>query len=407
MKKEFAPFERIARRHKVGCPTFATRLIVAKVGRSATTPNAEPQTFSKSGRTCPSVCHSRRESAFALLYTATRSALALTVFTTILCAGQTTRPIPAQEPISTLHSNATLVLVPTLVLSPTGELVHNLTPEDFRLTDNGVPQKATVEDQERQPLAIVVVLQTGGAARDQLPNYQHLGTMIESLSGEAPHKVALITFDSAPEELWSFPLLPDGLTYAFTHPEPGDDGAALLDATSSAIDLLDQQPPESRRIILLFSQPHDAGSHTTPDTVLQRLAETNTTLYSLTFSPERKWVKDQFTGPRHENKPYSMPGQPNILHTFDLGTPLAKAWGALRTDTAANVAALSGGEHLVFATRHDLDQQLSTLTNHLPNLYTLSFRPTSTEPGFHNLKVEILHQPHTPEVSARAGYWAR
>ncbi len=38
----------IACRYEVGCPTFATRLIVAKVGRSATAPSAEPHTSSES-----------------------------------------------------------------------------------------------------------------------------------------------------------------------------------------------------------------------------------------------------------------------------------------------------------------------------------------------------------------------
>src|ERR1700761_6513254 len=65
---------------------------------------------------------------------------------------------------STITSTSTLVIVPTLVRSTSGDLVYGLKPEDFLLTDNGVEQKISIEEVERQPLAVVVLMQTGGAA---------------------------------------------------------------------------------------------------------------------------------------------------------------------------------------------------------------------------------------------------
>ena len=141
---------------------------------------------------------------------------------------------------------------------------------------------------------------------------------------------------------------------------------------------------------------------------MRRLGESNITLYSVTFSPEKKWLKDQFTQPRHENAPYRLsPDTEPLLHTFDLGAPIVQARNALRSDTAAELASLSGGENLRFGNKKDLDEKLSSLANHIPNRYTLSFRPTSNRPGFHALQVRINH-PSTPVVvSARAGYWSR
>jgi hypothetical protein len=41
--------------------------------------------------------------------------------------------------------------------------------------------------------------------------------MIESIMGAPSLRVALVTFDSHPEEIWNFPPRVDGLTDAFTH----------------------------------------------------------------------------------------------------------------------------------------------------------------------------------------------
>ena len=229
--------------------------------------------------------------------------------------------------------------------------------------------------------------------------------MLDYMMGSAAYRLALVTFDSRPEQLWNFPTQHDGLQQAFLHPESGDNGAAIVDAVDYGIGLLEQQPSGSRRILLLISQPQDDGSSTKPEDVVRRLGQTNTTIYSITFSPEKTWLKDQFTKPRHENAPYAMPDHAPLLHTFDLGTPLFVALKAMREDTAAQVAALSGGEHLRFDNKADLERKLTALANDIPNSYTLTFRPTAATPGFHTLHLEVLHQTPTLTVTTRASYW--
>src|SRR5467141_2056701 len=78
----------------------------------------------------------------------------------------------------TIRSASTLVIVPTLVRSASGELVTNLDASHFRLTDNGIEQKVSVAEAENQRLAVVVLMQTGGAASSQLWNYSKLDTLL-------------------------------------------------------------------------------------------------------------------------------------------------------------------------------------------------------------------------------------
>lgn len=309
-------------------------------------------------------------------------------------------------PLETFRSSSTLVVVPTLVQTAAGEVVTNLRPADFSLSDNGVQQKVSVEEVEHQPVAVLVLLQTGGAATDQFQNYRGLPAMLEYATAGSPHTVAMVTFDSRPEEASDFIANVKDLKDDLTHPAPGDSGAAILDAVNYAIGRLDQQPAGVRRVLLLVSQTHDEGSKTTAEEVVRRLGETNTLICSLTFSPEKTWVKDQFTKQRHENPLYEFsPGMPLLLHTFNLSEPLGVALRAMRANTAAEIAALSGGESLPFSNQAEFDGQLSAIANHLPNSYTLTFRPTSNTPGLHTIAVQVLHQPEPVVVKARETYW--
>jgi VWFA-related protein len=252
----------------------------------------------------------------------------------------------------------------------------------------------------------VVLVQTGGAAARQFQNYKGLATMVDSLTGSSPRQVAMVTFDSRPEAASDFVSDVDELKTDLTHPAKGDDGAAILDAVNYGMDLLEQQPAGTRRVLLLLSQTHDDGSKEQPEEIVRRLGETNTLICSVTFSPEKQWLKDEFTHERHENPPYEFSPGIVLEHTFSLSRPAIEAMRAMRQNTAAEIANLSGGESLAFGNQRDLDDQLATIANHLPNRYTLTFRPSLSEPGYHSIKVQLANQTIAATVKARASYWS-
>ena len=330
-------------------------------------------------------------------------------------AAQTT-PAPAAAPSGlpagmqaapTLRANSTLVVAPALVRSAAGELVHGLTAKDFRVLDDGVAQSMSVEEQTvRQPIALVVLLQTGGAASRQFANFAGIGAMLEAMVAWVGHRVSVVTFDSQPEEAWGFTPNVGELRDAFVHPVQGDDGAAVLDAVSYGIGLLKEQPAAARRVILLVSQPQDDGSEAKAEDVVRRLGENNVTILSVTFSPETQWLKDQFTKERHGNKPYKYGADgPMLMGTFNLDGPLRVALKAMRTDAAASVAAMSGGEAVRFGNKNEFERQMGLLGNDLANEYVLSFQPMVKANGFHSLMVQVPGVAGA-RVSARTSYWA-
>ena len=316
----------------------------------------------------------------------------------------------AQNPDATLRTTTSLVVVPTLVQTPAKEVVYTLTADDFALTDNAVPQKIALEPAASEPLSLVVLMQTGGSARREFVHYTRIETMLESLlqsspDAHSPNQVAIVNFDSKPEA--ASPFTPNVAEWkdAINHPDDGDHGAAILDALAYALRLLQQQPATNRRAILLISQPTDDGSKTTLKEILRTTAETNTTIYTLTYSPQKAQLKEDLQSP-HGNPPLLVgPIGDGYVAYFDLAEPLSMILGAMRKNLSAEIATLTGGEAAGFDNQNQLDDSLNTLATHIRNRYLITFQPATTQPGLHTLGVRI---PDHPEllVSARTNYWA-
>ena len=316
---------------------------------------------------------------------------------------------------TTLHTTTTLVVVPTRVQTQDKRLVFSLNADDFIVTDNGVRQKVTLEEESQRPLSLVVLIQTGGAARGQLPNYTNLETMLAEIVGEGPNRVSIVNFDSRPEAASPFTEDVAQWREAINKPDPGDKGAAILDSVAYGLELLKKEPASNRRAILLISQQHDDGSKTSLKEIVRDLGETNTAIYSITFSAEKSEAKQAFKNPQVNPpitavpsdgsiKPYNDPARP-LQGYFNLDAPLRLIFGAMQKNLAVEVANLSGGESNSFDNRNELDEALRRVNSHIRNSYILDFYPTSTEPGLHTIKVSLAHHPEMV-VSARTSYWA-
>jgi hypothetical protein len=152
--------------------------------------------------------------------------------------------IGQQTLVPTYKSSATLVNVPTEVHSQSGEPVRGLTQRQFRLADNGVEQSLLVEEATNVPLSLIVMMQVGGNAPTFFRDYSALDVILQTTFGNAIRQMALVMFDSRPEQIWNFPSRTDFLYFGLTHPDPGNQGAAILDALDRGVDLFRQTPPQ-------------------------------------------------------------------------------------------------------------------------------------------------------------------
>ncbi|MDR3745371.1 MAG: VWA domain-containing protein [Acidobacteriaceae bacterium] len=336
--------------------------------------------------------------------------------------------------VSTLTARSTLVLVPALVRNKARELVFTLKAEDFVLTDDGVRQTLKLEqDTGGEPLALVVVVEGGGAAEDQLGKFGALSSMLGAVVGDVPHKIAVVGFDSSPVLVQDF--TPDTVVAAhgiqtLVDDDSGDKGAAILDSLGMAVEMLRKQPPGYRRAILLVSETNDHGSKMKLNEALRELSDTNTVIYSLGFSSGRDELKNESAKALGSSTPGPAkgcmsrdPNDPNVDLTKSaaaqaygcltlLAPPIALAKAAavafieaLQKNIPETVARLSGGEYFKLGNEKGLERSLQTISNHLPNRYVLSFQPESPHVGFHSIRLAVPGYEGM-NVSARNGYWA-
>jgi VWFA-related protein len=327
------------------------------------------------------------------------------------------------------------VLVPVLVKTKAAKVVLTLTAEDFILTDNGVPQSVRIEEGALgQPLALAVIVQTGGQGTEHLRDYRNLGAVLDAVIGGVPHRVAVIAFDSKSRIEQDFTEDTDAAADAIAALPDGDTGAAILDAVNFGIRLLGAQPPSYRRAVLLFSETADNSSQTGLEDAVRAVEETNTAIYAFGFSTTQAAVKHETSklpapgGTSYSNEPYKPGGcmskdpkadpdahgnrgAQTLDCAGDLLPPLRLARMAflaakdgIKRNVPKSVAQLTGGEYFAFKDEKTLAQHLITISNDVPNYYFLSFRPQSPHPGFHALALSVKSKS-AYEVNARKGYW--
>jgi VWFA-related protein len=300
----------------------------------------------------------------------------------------------AQE--TTLRSRSNLVLVPTLVKNQQGGIVYGLQTSDFIVEDDGVEQSARLDEApEGQPVFLVVAIQRGRRASYEFPRLQGLRSMLSPLFGSGTSQVAIVEFDSHVELTRNFTADESLVDAELANLQPGDDGAAILDAIDYSIKLLRDQPDDRLRVLLLISETRDHGSHVKVEDIVAAVGRANATLYALSFSPGLSNILD--TG-RGVNKDEMHQG----VNFLDLAYRAAQA---MRKNVPGTVTSMTGGEYELFTSRKKFEVRMNDFTNHLHSRYLLSFAPKDPHPGLHQVRVR-LKDPMKDTVLARTSYWA-
>lgn len=300
----------------------------------------------------------------------------------------------AQE--TTLRSRSNLVLIPTLVKDQQGGIVYGLQAKDFIVEDNGVEQAVRLDEApEGQPVSLVVAIQKGRRASYEFPRMQGLRTMLGPLFALGTARVAMVEFDSHVELTRNFTQDENLIDADLTNLQPGDDGAAILDAVAYSINLLKHEPEERQRVLLLISETRDHGSKTRIENAVAATGQSNATMYALTFSPGLSNILD--TG-RGTNKEEMHQG----VDFLGLAYQTAQA---MRKNVPSTVASMTGGEYGLFATRKKFEVRMNDFTNHIHNRYLLSYAPKDPHPGLHQIRVR-LKDSQNGILLARTSYWA-
>jgi VWFA-related protein len=304
------------------------------------------------------------------------------------------QPLPSAHPDQpTLRVTAKEVLVPTLVEKRDGDVIYGLKPGDFVLEDNGVAQKIRVqEEMDTAPVALVVAVEEGGVSALEFDKLAKLGPLLDLFLSDGRGQAALVGFDSKPHLIHDYTHSSEDLDEALKHLQQGDGGSAILDTVSYAVDLLEMQPKELRRVLLLISEERDHGSrHTKPEQLIRKIGQGDVLVLSVSFSPSRAELLHDMKD-SGENRTMSM-----------MGT-LLMAVQAFKKNAAKEVAKESGGEYETFTGDKRFEERVADAAKHTRNRYLLTFSPSDPSPGLHTIKVRTA-QDYGARIVARANYW--
>jgi VWFA-related protein len=300
-----------------------------------------------------------------------------------------------QEPSFSSQSN--LVPVPTLVRDALGNAVYGLRAQDFIIEDDGVEQAIHLDEAaEAEPISLVIAVQCGRRAEREFGRMGGLAAMLDPVLSGRQNEAALLIFDSKLNLVHDFTNQADVIETDLKNLEPGDHGAAILDAVAYSAKMLAKRPAGRLRVLLLISETRDHGSHFAKiDDAVRLVGLTHTLVYALPFSP---YISQQLDTARGSNRDEWSPN-------FDIIEKLAAARQAMRKNSAKALASMTGGEYELFATRKGFESDMISFANHLHSRYLLSFEPKDPHTGLHRIRVRLRKSGSNQTALFRSTYW--
>jgi VWFA-related protein len=302
----------------------------------------------------------------------------------------------AQEP--SFRSQGNLVPVPTMVRDANGDAVYGLKVQDFVIEDDGIEQSIHLDETpESQPISLIIAVQCGRRAKREFGRMAGLSAMLDPVLTGRNNEAALLLFDSQLDLVQDFTTQADAIEARLKNLQPGDNGAAIVDAVAYAAKLLGKRPEGRQRVLLLISETRDHGSHFAKiDDAVSLVGVTDIQVFTLPFSP---YVSQQLDAARGSNSDEWGP-------TIDVIEKLAAARQAMRRNIPKALASMTGGEYELFASRKRFESDMTTFANHLQSRYLLSFEPKDPHPGLHNIQVRLRHSTQGETLLFRKSYWA-
>jgi VWFA-related protein len=198
------------------------------------------------------------------------------------------KPVPQQER-PTFISNSPEVILPVTVVDDKGRFVNNLQQSDFRILDEGRPQKITYFYHDtpgtRQNTVIGFLIDMSNATLSHWDKFKEATKeMIWGLVPNDPNYSAyLISYNQVARVEVDTTIDPDKLTDKVDRLKPGG-GAALYNAIREAcVDrrLVPGEPYQPRRVVIVIGDGHDTASDYTLEQIIELAQRNQVTIFAV------------------------------------------------------------------------------------------------------------------------------
>ncbi len=314
-----------------------------------------------------------------------------------------------EQPKTRIQVQVNEVIVPVTVTDDKGKFVSNLEAKDFRVLDEGKPQRLTFFNHtQKQPIVIGFLVDLSNNTRLHWKRYQDavMELVWNLLPGEDRYSGYLISYSNDAELVVNTTTDADKITDKIRKMKPGG-GAALYDAIYMACtrrELVKGEPYEPRRVIVVVGDGHDSASKKTLDEVIEIAQRNLVTIYGISTmaygfdNPDRAVLERmaEDTGGRVEY-PLNTLYKDLSANTY-FAQPSDEGSYAYKVGTGGYEAEISS----------NIIKAVGSVAGDITTQYVLRYVP-DVDPDakakvFRNIKVEIANLPNV-KIRARRGYY--
>ncbi len=323
---------------------------------------------------------------------------------------------PEERPDITIE--VTNIQVPVTVRDSKGNFVNGLTPFDFQLLDQGVPQALKL-DVAVYPISLVIAIQSDTTTRQILPTVQKTASIFGPLVAGESGEIAVLGFNHEVKVLTPFTSNQEEIKAGFAKLKPLGAQHHLDDAAMEGIRMLRNRGKDRKKVLILISETRDRGSAVNPRDVLTLGEFTDVQVFAVSMNH----LLNQLTTQAEPNRPNPVP--PEFRGTLPMGTmqtgttdaqtnmgnytPIfrelfALVKGVFVPNSLEVYTKYTGGREHNFVSLSGLEEAVQQIGEELHSQYLLTFAPSSTEGGYHEITVRVTSTPDV-KINARTGYW--
>jgi Ca-activated chloride channel homolog len=287
--------------------------------------------------------------------------------------------VAASAQVPTFASRTNLVVLSATAVDDKGRPVTNLRRDDFRVFEEGRPQRIEHFSQaEKLPARVLLLVDFSGSMNEELKTTSSRMAIVQLLGALGPEdQVALAGFDSRYFGLVAFTQDKESVLRALDTVEPFG-STALHDALDKAASDLASHG-EGRRAVVVITDGIDTSSQQAPDSVIARSRALDVPIYTVSVvSPLDDPESDQFVG--------------------RLQSGVATRGGTL----LARYAHLSGGASFRVSDFRGLKEAADRIARELKHQYRLGYDPPAGPSRFR--RVEVRSTRRGVVVRTRSGY---
>jgi Ca-activated chloride channel homolog len=342
-----------------------------------------------------------------------RRVLALAVFCGLLLSAialsQQSTPksdLKGDQPLAKFSGSVNEVILPVTVTDEKGKFVSNLVAKDFRVLDEGRPQRINFfSHTEKQPIVVGFLVDQSNASKIHWTKYQDaiLELVWHLLPGDKRYTGYLISYSNTADILVNTTFDSDKIADKVRKMKPGG-GAALFDAIYLACtrrDLVKGEPYEPRRVIVIVGDGHDTASKHTRDEVLELAQRNLVTIYGVStmafgFANEEQETLERMTRDTGGHVEYPLNALYKDVSGY-LSNPSDEGNYALTVGTGGYAAQIANG----------ITKAVGGIGNEITTQYVLRYTPDVDDAKpkvFRKITVDIPGLPNV-KISARKGYY--